>query len=85
MCLVWSKDGTELLLGGLDGMIQVVDVKTTPSFATGTPRPLFKIRQEVVTGTGTHDLNRFLVAIPVGAAAPPSLVLELNWMSAIRK
>jgi Tol biopolymer transport system component len=81
----WSKSGRELGLGGLDGTVMMVDVKTSPSFSAGTPRALFKFRPDIVAVTGTSDLQRFLEAIPVGAAAPPSLVLELNWMSALNK
>ena len=82
---VWSEDGRQILLGGLDGTGMIVDVKTAPSFSAGTPRALFKFRPDIVNGTATPDLQRFLVSVPVGAAAPPSLVLELNWMSAMKK
>jgi tricorn protease-like protein len=81
----WSKDGKEMWIGGLDGTVLVVDVKTAPTFTAGTPRVLFKLRPDVVASTATPDFQRFLIAVPVGAAAPPSLVLELNWMSMLKK
>jgi Tol biopolymer transport system component len=82
---VWSKDGREMGIAGLDGSLLAAQVETAPTFTAGAPRALFKLRPDVVTTTGTPDLQRFLEAVPVGAAAPPSLVLELNWMSALKK
>lgn len=81
----WSKDSKEMGIAGLDGTVLIADVKTAPTFTAGAPRALFKLRPDVIATTGTTDLQRFLVAVPVGAAAPPSLVLELNWMSALKK
>jgi Tol biopolymer transport system component len=81
----WPNNGRELMLPGLDGLVRVVDVRTSPSFWAGTPRVLFKIRPDLVGVTGTWDAQRILISVPVGAAAPPSLVLDLNWMSAMKK
>jgi serine/threonine protein kinase len=79
----WSKDGKEMGLSGLDGTLLVAEVTTSPNFTAGAPHALFKQRPDAVATTGTRDLKRFIESGPVGAAAPPSLVLELNWMSAV--
>ena len=82
---LWSKDGTEMLVPALDGTLQVMDVRTTPTFTLGAPHTLFKVRQDVVGMGGLPDFSRFLETVPVGAAAANSVTLELNWVSALKK
>jgi Tol biopolymer transport system component len=81
----WSKDGKEMIIAGTDGTILSVDVQTTPSFKAGTPRVLFKPRQDLVGITGTRDFQRFLVSVPVGEASPSSITLQLNWPAALKR
>ncbi len=81
----WSKDGKEMLIAGLDGTILSTDVQTGASFQAGTPRLLFKPRQDTIWWTGTSDFQRFIQVVPVGAAAPNSITLVLNWMAGLER
>jgi Tol biopolymer transport system component len=81
----WPTGGREMILAGLDGVAYTVDVTTTPSFSAGTPRVRFRLRPDVAAIAGTYDGQRVLFSVPAGEAAPPSLVLELNWMSMMKK
>jgi serine/threonine protein kinase/Tol biopolymer transport system component len=81
----WSASGQELGILEFDGTFLSIPVKTVPSFTAGTPRTLFRARTDLVTMTTTPDLQRFLEAVPAVAEARPSLVLELNWMSALKR
>ncbi|MDZ4806174.1 MAG: hypothetical protein SGI90_15045 [Candidatus Eisenbacteria bacterium] len=74
-----------MLLLGLDGTALVAEVKASPTFSAGTPRVLSKRRPDAVTVTASADFQRFLGSIPTGASTPPSLVLELNWTSALKR
>jgi Tol biopolymer transport system component len=86
----WSRDGRELLIftssqlfyGG--GPIFSVAVETTPTFKAGAPRLLFTAGQNFMGITATSDLKRFLAAIPVEGAAPPSITIILNWQAALK-
>ncbi len=81
---LWSKDGRELVLVGLDGTIWSVPVTTSPTFKAGTPRRLFKLRSDALWLAATPALDRFLESIPTGA--PPSTIgVALNWRSEIGK
>ena len=82
----WSGDGREMLIVGLDGTVLSVDVQTGASFSAGTPRVLFKTRQDAVGGmAATSDFQRFVQAAPVGTAAPNSITLVLNWMAGLER
>jgi serine/threonine protein kinase len=82
---IWTKDGKEILFFSLDGTVLTADVQTVPTFKTGTPRVLFKARQDAVGTAGTADLQRFLQSVPVGAAAPTTITVEVNWASALKR
>jgi len=82
---VWSKDGKEMLIGGLDGTILSVDVQTGASFKAGTPRVLFKPRQDLIGWAATSDFQRFIQVVPVGATAPNSITVVVNWMAGLEK
>jgi Tol biopolymer transport system component len=81
----WSKDGKELFILSLDGTVQLADVQTAPSFSASTPRSLFKARQDLAGFALTPDLQRFLLTVPVGQAAPSSITLEVNWAAALKR
>ena len=81
----WSRDGKEMVIGGLDGTILSADVQTGASFKAGTPRVLFKPRQDTIWWTQTSDNQRFIQAVPVGAAAPNSITLVINWMAGLTR
>jgi Tol biopolymer transport system component len=87
----WSRDGRELLIWTSDpfystvGPIYAVDVQTAPTFKAGTPRLLFTPRQDILGIAATHDLKRFLIAVPVEGEAPPSITVVTNWQAALRR
>jgi len=82
---LWSRDGKEMIINGIDGTIQSVDVQTTPAFKAGAPRTLFKLRQDLAGFAATADLQRFLESVPVGEASPSSITLVLNWTAALNR
>lgn len=77
--------GKGMLIWGLDGTILSVDVQTGASFTAGTPRVLFKPRQDNIGWTTTWDLQRFIQVVPVGAAAANSITVVVNWMAGLEK
>jgi len=81
----WSKDGRQILFGSLDGNVMIADVATVPSFKVGRPRALFKARQDATGFTATRDFSRFLMSVPAGEAAPPTITIELNWTAGMKK
>ncbi len=81
----WSRDGKEMIFAGADGSAMIVNVETQPAFKASTPQVLLKVRQDAVGGAGSPDLQRFIVVLPVGEAAPTSIVLDLNWTAALKK
>jgi Tol biopolymer transport system component len=81
----WSKNGKEMLISGLDGAIFSVDVQTGASFKAGAPRLLFKTRQDALWTAPTSDFQRFIQVVPVGAAAPNSITVVINWMAGFPK
>jgi Tol biopolymer transport system component len=87
----WSRDGRELLIWTgaqlplTNGPVFSVDVETIPSFRAGTPRLLFTPRQDLVGLAVTRDHMRFLAAVPVEGAAPPSITVVMNWQAALKR
>ena len=88
----WSSDGRELLIftysnyyasGG--GLIFSVDVETAPTFKAGIPRILFAPGPDISGISATRDLRRFLTAVPVEGAAPPSITVTLNWTAVLKR
>jgi len=86
---LWSKNGKELLIWTYGqrfttwGPVYTVDVETAPTFKAGIPRVLFTPRQDLLGLTATSDLQRFLAAVPVEGAAPPSITVVLNWQASL--
>ncbi len=84
---VWSPDGSELFYVS-DNAMMVVPITTNPAFQHGNPEVVFEGRYDFTGFFRFFDLSpkgtRFLVRKPVDAqaddsAAPPDLVLVLNW------
>jgi len=82
---VWSRDGRQILFGSLDGNSMLADVETGPAFKVDRPRVLFKSRQDLAGATATRDFGRFLVSVPAGEAAPPTITFVLNWTAGMKK
>jgi serine/threonine protein kinase/Tol biopolymer transport system component len=78
---IWRADGKELFYLGLDQTLMAVDVKTTPDFEAGIPRPLFKLNTFVGTVRNSYapsrDGQQFLVNSLVEDTAS-SLVVVTN-------
>ncbi len=81
----WSKDGRHILFGSLDGNAMIADVETSPAFQVDRPRVLLKVRQDQAGITATRDFSRFLMSVPAGEAAPPTITIELNWTAGMKK
>jgi len=87
----WSRDGRELLIwtgGSLTtqvGPFLSADVQTTPTFRAGTPRLLFTPRPDLLGIAATRDLKRFLTAVPVEGASPPSITVVMNWKAMLQR
>jgi Tol biopolymer transport system component len=87
----WSRNGRELLIATGGSFATVVgpflsaDVQTSPTFSAGTPRPLFSPRPDLLGIAPTRDLQRFLAAVPVEGAAPPSISVVMNWQAALKR
>jgi hypothetical protein len=85
----WRRDGKELFYMDRDGNVMAVDVKTSPGFQAGVPRPLFHSRLSNPMAAGsfrfdvTPDGRRFLVNAPAQSdtAAEPITVVT-NWQAA---
>jgi len=80
----WRGDGKELIYGTLDRKLMAVEVKTTPTFEAGTPKPLFQA-PSLSGGDITADHQRFLLAVLVGDQADAPLSVVLNWTTALKR
>jgi Tol biopolymer transport system component len=82
---MWRHDGKELFYLALNAMLTAVDVKTTPTFESGVPQPLFQARTPLLYSgwsyAPTRDGQRFLVSRFVDDASAVGVVL--NWPNAI--
>ena len=82
---LWSRDGRELFYRA-GGKVMAVDIRTSPRFDAGTPRPLFDdtfaVSPNYMTGYSVAADGRFLFAQPV-KPDPPTRALQvvLNWFS----
>ncbi len=89
--VLWSQDGRKLLISAnnpfipIMGPISVVDVETSPTFKTGTPRILFTPRQDIIGLTATGDLQRFVAAVPADSEPPSSFTVVVDWQAALRR
>jgi dipeptidyl aminopeptidase/acylaminoacyl peptidase len=81
----WSRDGREVLLGGLDNSLLVADVQRTPVFKIGALRPLFRLPASLIGLGIMPDDQRFIEVLPVGQTAFASIQLEVNWTAALAK
>jgi DNA-binding winged helix-turn-helix (wHTH) protein/Tol biopolymer transport system component len=81
----WRRDGRELYYVAGDQTLMAVGVETEPTFAGGTPEPLFRVLfdgSSLAFGSAfapSPDGQRFLVAEAIGDDEP-RLIATLNWM-----
>jgi dipeptidyl aminopeptidase/acylaminoacyl peptidase len=87
----WRRGGGELFYVAADGQMMAVAVRTSgPTFEHGAPQALFKTRRQFdalmfmgINYDVSADGQRFLIATPVGEAAPVSVIL--NWTAGVKK
>jgi Tol biopolymer transport system component/predicted Ser/Thr protein kinase len=80
----WRADGKELFYRRPDGMIMSVSVTPGVEFRPGEPQPLFKTPFPSFWDAA-GDGNRFLLAVPVGPAAPEPFTVVLDWWAGLKK
>jgi Tol biopolymer transport system component len=84
----WRPDGKELFYvsPGPDRTLMAVAVSTEPTLSVaGAPRALFKLPANVGFFAVSRDGERFLIAAPDAARAPPPPYrVILNWTSTLR-
>ncbi|MBZ5620357.1 MAG: protein kinase [Acidobacteriia bacterium] len=82
---VWSRDGKELFYIASDRKLMVAAVRAGDRFETGTPRPLFEVRQSVTRFFDVSpDGRRFLLIDPLPEPVTPPVTLLVNWTAAIK-
>jgi DNA-binding winged helix-turn-helix (wHTH) protein/Tol biopolymer transport system component len=82
---IWRADGRELFYVS-DDTLMAVAVTTEPTFSVaGAPQALFKLPGIVGNFAVSRDGERFLLAVPDGARAPPPAYrVIVNWTSTLR-
>ncbi|HET7747162.1 MAG TPA: protein kinase [Vicinamibacteria bacterium] len=79
----WSADGRTIYYRALNGQVHAVEVEKGPTFAVGTPQPLFTMRQVQLNARSrfrpTPDGQRFLALAPLGRDALRPITVVLNW------
>jgi Tol biopolymer transport system component len=75
----WSQDGTEVLVQEPDGSVRAIAVHLGADLQVGASQVLFRASPGTVYLTPSPDHQRFLAALAVGKAEPPSLSILLNW------
>jgi Tol biopolymer transport system component len=88
----WRKDGKELYYLAANGDVMAVDVNTTPTFHSGTPKALFAVPQAFLRVSATPgnlaavapDGQRFLFAMPVGQSDREELGVIVNWQALLK-
>ncbi len=82
----WRKDGKELVFIGPNRSLMTVDVSSTPSFQTSTPKQLFQITGDALDFAARDDLQQFLIPMPIGSGSTPSpITIVMNWQSELKK
>jgi serine/threonine protein kinase len=84
----WSGNGRELFYFHGDTMM-AVDVKTTPTFSSGTPHILFKGKYElpgvVPNYAVTPDGQKFIMLKKHADSSPPEVDVVINWAKELQK
>jgi len=88
----WSRDGRELFYQTREGLM-VVDVRTDPALAFGTPRLLLRgnfIIDSREDGPRAYDVSpdgkKFLMLVSQPATTPaPAINVVLDWITELRK
>jgi Tol biopolymer transport system component len=86
----WRADGKELFYISNDRRMMVVDVKTNPTFESGTPRALFptlaiNTNNQMFQYDVTKDGQRFFIITPSPSATATPATVVLNWQAGLRR
>jgi len=81
----WSRDGRELFYLGGGGSVMAVDIKTTPAFQPGMPKPLFQIPAGATIWDVASDGQRFLLPVLTAESSRVPFTVLLNWMSTLKQ
>ena len=85
---MWRRDGRELFYLAPDRRLMAVEVRGTPTFEAGTPRPLFQVRVTDITFRNHYQVSadgeRFLVASVGSETAVSPIAVVLNWPALLR-
>jgi Tol biopolymer transport system component/predicted Ser/Thr protein kinase len=81
----WRQDGRELIFKDGQEAVFAVEVGASPTFHASIPELLFRPPIQTVWDIAP-DGKRFLAAMPVEQAGPPSpITVVLNWQQALKK
>jgi Tol biopolymer transport system component len=79
----WNGDGRELYYRS-EGKLMAVELRPGTTIEVGATKALFALPPEAGQWVPAGDGQRFLVAMPTGAAAPPApLTVVVNWTGAL--
>ena len=81
----WSRDGRALFYLGVGGSVMAVDIKTTPAFEPGMPKPLFQIPAGATIWDVAPDGQRFLLPVLTAESSRVPFTVVLNWTSALKQ
>jgi Tol biopolymer transport system component len=84
----WRDDGKELFYITGDGKLMSAQIKTGAGFESEIPRQLFQTSLTLTPGDPyavSSDGSRFLIKTPVEANNAASMVVVLNWTSALKR
>ena len=84
----WRDDGKELFFITGDGKLMSAQIKTGAGFESDIPRQLFQTSLTLTPGypyAVSSDGSRFLIKTPVEANNAVSMVVVLNWTSALKR
>ena len=84
----WRRDGKELFYArGTNPQIMAVEVRLSPSFQAGIPKPLFTVPPGPNAFDVTADGQKFakFAAAAASTSAPAPITVVLNWEAGLRK
>jgi hypothetical protein len=86
----WRGDGKELFYLTPDLQMMAVDVRLSPTFQAGTPKPLFKADTlSLISGRNNYvvsrDGQRFLIYRPLAESDTDPVHVMLHWPALLGK
>ncbi len=84
----WAPDGHQLYYVSPEQKLMAVDIKLTPAFATGVPKPLFAMPASGTISTHEYQVardGRFLIATPIEEWGAGPITVVVDWPAALKK